>query len=125
MNYQSASRTIGLLVIGLFFLVSDLPADTGASAPGLTDRVIKHTLANGLTVLLVERHQSPIVSINLTFGVGGINEHNGATGLAHLYEHMAFKGTRTLGTKDYAREQPLLEELDRIQRRSSRPASGS
>jgi predicted Zn-dependent peptidase len=117
MRYQSVSRTIGLLVIGLFFLVSDLPADTGGtSAPGLADRVIKHTLANGLTVLLVERHQSPIVSINLTFGVGGINEHNGATGLAHLYEHMAFKGTRSLGTKDYAREQPLLEELDRIQR---------
>jgi predicted Zn-dependent peptidase len=117
MKYQRASRTIGLMVIGLFFLVSDLPADTGGtSAPGLADRVIKHTLANGLTVLLVERHQSPIVSINLTFGVGGINEHNGATGLAHLYEHMAFKGTRSLGTKDYAREQPLLEELDRIQR---------
>jgi predicted Zn-dependent peptidase len=106
-----------LLAISLFAIISNVPADAGGqSAPGLAERVIKHTLANGLTVLLVERHQSPIVSINLTFGVGGINEHNGATGLAHLYEHMAFKGTRTLGTKDYAGEQPVLEELDRIQR---------
>ena len=117
MTYQTASRTIIVFIIGFFVLGSDLLADPGSrSAPGLADRVIKHTLANGLTVLLVERHQSPIVSINLTFGVGGINEHNGATGLAHLYEHMAFKGTRTLGTRDYAREQPLLEELDHIQR---------
>ncbi|MEP6886717.1 MAG: pitrilysin family protein [Nitrospirales bacterium] len=117
MRYQKHSLAIGMVIIGLFVLMSDVRADSGGqSAPGLADRVINHTLANGLTVLLVERHQSPIVSINLTFGVGGINEHNGATGLAHLYEHMAFKGTRTLGTKNYAQEQPVLEELDRIQR---------
>ncbi|MDF2459892.1 MAG: putative Peptidase [Nitrospira sp.] len=116
MKHQKHSLIVGWFVFSLVLFMSNLPVDAGGrSAPGLADRVIKHTLANGLTVLLVERHQSPIVSINLTFGVGGINEHNGATGLAHLYEHMAFKGTRTLGTKDYAREQPLLEELDRIQ----------
>jgi len=85
-----------------------------AHAAGLAERVIEHKLANGLTVLLVERHQSPVLSINVTFGVGGANEHNGATGLAHLYEHMAFKGTRLLGTKDYEREQPLLDEMDRL-----------
>lgn len=84
------------------------------AAPGLEERVIEHRLANGLTVLMVERHQAPIVSINITFGVGGINERTGTTGVAHLYEHMAFKGTRTIGTKDYARERPLLEELDRL-----------
>ncbi|HYM36977.1 MAG TPA: pitrilysin family protein [Nitrospiraceae bacterium] len=94
----------------LFILSLSLPAQ-GA---GLADRVIEHRLANGLTVLLVERHQAPIVSINITFGVGGINELTGATGVAHLYEHMAFKGTRTIGTKDYARERPLLDELDRL-----------
>lgn len=113
---HGAARIIMVSIVAYLAIGSDLPAGTGgASAPGLADRVVQHTLANGLTVLMVERHQSPVVSINLTFGVGGINEHNGATGLAHLYEHMAFKGTRTLGTKDYAREQPLLEELDRIQ----------
>jgi predicted Zn-dependent peptidase len=91
-----------------------LNLDLVGAAPGLAERVIEHRLANGLTVLLVERHQAPIVSINMTFGVGGINELTGATGVAHLYEHMAFKGTRTIGTKDYARERPLLDELDRL-----------
>jgi predicted Zn-dependent peptidase len=117
MKHRKYFLVISLFAISLFVIISNVPADAGGqSSPGLAERVIKHTLANGLTVLLVERHQSPIVSINLTFGVGGINEHNGATGLAHLYEHMAFKGTRTLGTKDYAGEQPVLEELERIQR---------
>jgi predicted Zn-dependent peptidase len=86
-----------------------------AAAPsGLGDRVIEHKLANGLTVLMVERHQAPIVSINMTFGVGGVNEQVGQTGLAHLYEHMAFKGTRTVGTKDYEKEKPILDELHRV-----------
>jgi predicted Zn-dependent peptidase len=85
-----------------------------AASSGLGDRVIEHKLANGMTVLLVERHQAPVVSINMTFGVGGVNEQVGQTGLAHLYEHMAFKGTRTVGTKDYEKEKPILDELHRV-----------
>jgi len=85
-----------------------------AAAPGLADRVIEHRLANGLTILMVERHQTPIVSINMTFGVGGVNEQAGQTGLAHLYEHMAFKGTKTIGTRDFAKEQPILDELSKV-----------
>lgn len=92
---------------------SAMAAESGHQA-GLADRVIEHRLANGLTVLLVERHQSPVLSINITFGVGGVNEQTGATGIAHLYEHMAFKGTTTLGTQDYEKERPLLAELDRL-----------
>ena len=84
------------------------------NAPGLADRVIQRTLPNGLTVLMVERHQTPVVSTNLTYRVGGINEFTGSTGIAHLYEHMAFKGTKTFGTKNYEKEKPLLEELDRL-----------
>lgn len=89
------------------------PGPVAAASSGLAERVIEHKLANGLTVLMVERHQTPIVSINMTFSVGGVNEQVGQTGLAHLYEHMAFKGTRTIGTKDYAKEKPILDELSR------------
>ena len=86
-----------------------------AAAPsGLADRVIEHRLANGLTILMVERHQAPVVSLNMTFGVGGVNEQVGQTGLAHLYEHRAFKGTSTVGTKDYEKEKPLLNEMHRV-----------
>src|SRR5207245_1345631 len=62
----------------------------------------------------MERHQARIVAVNLTYKVGGVHEHNGITGVAHLYEHMAFKGTRTIGVTDAEKEKPVLEELDRI-----------
>ncbi len=85
-----------------------------AASFGLTDRVVEQKLANGMTILMVERHQTPVVSLNMTFGVGGVNEQVGQTGLAHLYEHMAFKGTRTVGTKNYEQERPVLEEWFRV-----------
>lgn len=107
-----ASRITVLIVTLLLTLSLDLNL-ASAAAPGLAERVIEHKLANGLTVLMVERHQTPIVSINMTFAVGGVNEQVGQTGLAHLYEHMAFKGTRTIGTKDYQKEKPILDELSR------------
>lgn len=98
-----------------------------AASFGLADRVLEKKLTNGLTILMVERHQTPVVSLNMTFAVGGVNEQVGQTGLAHLYEHMAFKGTRTVGTKDYEKERPILDEwyqvgteLERRQRELAR-----
>lgn len=117
------SRFTFLLLLAVLNLSLSLNLSSAAEAPrapSLADRVIEHRLANGLTVLLAERHQSPIVSINMTFGVGGMDERTGMTGVAHLYEHMAFKGTRTIGAKDYAQERPLLEELDRLNDRIDR-----
>ncbi len=107
-----ASRFTVFLLVTVFNLSLNL--DLLFAASNLADRVVEHKLANGLTVLMVERHQVPIVSINMTFAVGGVNEQLGQTGIAHLYEHMAFKGTRTVGTKDYAREKPILDELHKV-----------
>jgi predicted Zn-dependent peptidase len=63
----------------------------------------------------VKRSAVPTVSYNLSVRVGSVDEPGGRSGLAHLFEHMAFKGTETIGTIDFAREQPLLEELDRLE----------
>lgn len=110
---RHASRFTALIVAMALSLSFDLNP-TFAASPSLADRVVEQKLANGLTVLMVERHQTPVVSLNMTFRVGGVNEQIGQTGLAHLYEHMAFKGTRTVGTKSYEKERPLLEELSRV-----------
>lgn len=109
------TRRVLLALIGLVLLTGPAAAATGrTTAPGLAERVVEHRLANGLTLLLMERRQTPIVAVNLTYRVGGVHEHNGITGVAHLYEHMAFKGSRTIGVTDARQEQPILEELDRL-----------
>ncbi|MBI3803817.1 MAG: insulinase family protein [Nitrospirae bacterium] len=89
---------------------------SAASAQTLADRVVEKVLSNGLTVLMVERHQAPTVSFQITYKVGSVNEHSGITGVAHLYEHMAFKGTERLGTSDYQKEKSVLEELEGLNR---------
>ncbi|MDD2321488.1 MAG: pitrilysin family protein [Geobacteraceae bacterium] len=83
------------------------------SAAGLADKVQEHTLKNGMKLLLVERHTSPTVSAWIRFKVGSVNERSDERGIAHLLEHMLFKGTKTLGTKDYASEKPLLAAIEK------------
>ena len=80
----------------------------------LGSRVQEITLDNGLKVLLMERHQSPTVSLYLRFKVGSVDEESGSTGIAHLLEHMLFKGTQTLGTTNYREEIKILEQIDRV-----------
>src|SRR3989304_3787923 len=85
-----------------------------AFSESLDKRVIEHTLKNGMKLLLLERHQSPTVATTIMFKVGSADERTGMTGIAHLLEHMLFKGTKMLGTKDYKKEKSLLDKMDRI-----------
>ena len=55
---------------------------------------VKHTLGNGLDVLVHEDHACPIVSVNLWYHVGSKNEQPGHTGFAHLFEHLMFEGSQ-------------------------------
>ncbi len=90
-----------------------------AQAQNLEDKVTFHRLKNGLTVILAERHEAPTFSAIYGFKVGAVDEVPGITGLAHLFEHMAFKGTPRIGTSDFEKEQPLLQEANRIGRELS------
>ena len=76
--------------------------------------VIERTLKNGMTVLLVERHDAPTVALYMQFKVGGVDDPAGKTGIAHLLEHMMFKGSRMYGTTSYQAEVPIMEKIDRI-----------
>ena len=59
-----------------------------------------HVLDNGMKLLLLPRKGDPNISAGWVAKVGSVNERPGITGVAHLFEHMMFKGTHTLGTKD-------------------------
>src|SRR5512133_1789846 len=83
-------------------------------AAGLEGMVREHTLKNGMKVLLVERHTSPTVAAWIRFKVGAVDERSDERGIAHLLEHMLFKGTKTLGTTDYEKEKPLLDRIEAV-----------
>jgi zinc protease len=75
-----------------------------AGRPALAaDPVVATTLDNGLRVLLLEDHRSPILSFQVWYRVGARNEPPGLTGMAHLLEHMMFKGTPRHGPQEFAR----------------------
>jgi predicted Zn-dependent peptidase len=77
--------------------------------------VVERTLSNGMKVLMVARHDQPTVSCGWLARVGSANERPGITGLAHLFEHMMFKGTKTIGTRDAARDLELNRMQDEVQ----------
>jgi predicted Zn-dependent peptidase len=80
----------------------------------VAQQVTEFKLANGLKFIVLERHQAPVVSFLTYADVGGADEPEGKTGVAHFLEHLAFKGTTRIGTTNYQAEQPLLDRLDQL-----------
>ena len=102
-----------LLVLVLMLCGFVRPAGAASLPQDIRLPITQHTLRNGMQFLIVERRDSPTFSAYLRFKVGSASEPSGQTGLAHLLEHMMFKGTRIFGTTDPDREIPILERIDR------------
>jgi predicted Zn-dependent peptidase len=83
-----------------------------ADKPQIT--VEEHTLANGMKWLLYEQHDSPTVAAGWTARVGSVNERPGITGISHFFEHMMFKGTKTIGTTNIEEDLRLIEEQEKL-----------
>ncbi|MFC1763017.1 M16 family metallopeptidase [Planctomycetota bacterium] len=100
--------------LALVFLLLGVSLVSAQDLAAFEERVTEFTLDNGMTFLVLERHEAPVATL-LTFAeVGSVDEQRGRTGLAHLFEHMAFKGTTTIGTTDAAAERKLLDQMDEI-----------
>jgi len=76
--------------------------------------VTTFTLDNGLTFVVIERPEAPVVSFHTYADVGSVDEPEGRTGIAHMFEHMAFKGTTSIGTKDIEKEMAALQRQEDI-----------
>ena len=76
--------------------------------------VTEFTLDNGLTFIVVENHDAPVLSVLTYADVGSVDEVKGITGLAHVFEHMAFKGTTTIGAMDLEAEYAAMKKVDEI-----------
>jgi predicted Zn-dependent peptidase len=75
-------------------------------------RITVKKLPNGLTLMICERPEAPVFSFFTLVDAGSAQDPLGATGLAHMFEHMAFKGTDKIGTTNYAAEKPALEKVE-------------
>jgi len=101
-------RLVVLLVLVL------LPGRLGAVEKPRIE-VQELTLGNGMRFLLFERHESPTVAAGWVARVGSANEREGVTGISHLFEHMMFKGTRTIGTRDIEADLRIIDEQEKVQ----------
>src|SRR5580658_7866991 len=75
-------------------------------------KVTEFTLPNGLHFLIIERHEAPVVSFHTYVNVGSVDDPSGETGIAHMFEHMAFKGTPTIGSKNWPLEKKALDQIE-------------
>jgi len=75
-------------------------------------RVTEFTLPNGLHFIVLERHEAPVVSFHTYVNTGSVDDPEGKTGLAHMFEHMAFKGTETIGSKNWPEEKKAMEAIE-------------
>jgi len=113
---KHALQKLRIVVIGvaiLFFILASRPVEAQDLA-AFEKRMTEFTLDNGLKFLILERHEVPVVSFHIHADVGSVDEVKGITGLAHLFEHLAFKGTKTIGTKNYDAEAKAMARMDEL-----------
>ena len=108
---QQKLRVVVIGVVILLFALVSRPVHAQDLA-AFEKRMTEFTLDNGLKFLVLERHEVPVVSFHIYADVGAVDEDRGITGLAHLFEHMAFKGTKTIGTKNYMAEAEVMAKID-------------
>ena len=122
---QNLTRlSLSLVLLVSFWLLpapqqalGDTPTTAESIQPYLdrvVDKVSEFTLDNGMKFIVLENHEAPVVSFVTYANVGGANEPDGKTGVAHFLEHLAFKGTQQIGTNNYRAEEKLLNQLDQL-----------
>lgn len=106
----SASALAALLALTTAFAPAPLAAQ---DLDAFEEKVTEFTLDNGLHFIIIERDVAPVASFLTYVKVGGVDEPVGNTGIAHIFEHMAFKGTDVIGTTDWQAEREAIDRMDR------------
>ena len=108
-------RLIRKLLAAAVCLLVTLSALGADAEQGVQPQVV--TLENGLQLLFVERHEQPTVAACVIYDVGSCNDPAGVSGIAHMFEHMMFKGSQIIGTSDFDAEWKLMQEQDKLRDR--------
>src|SRR5580698_3215922 len=113
-------RPIATAILSLAALAHAAAQDLKSPAPDVKNQQLKdfeqrtttRVLPNGLTIIICERHDAPVFSYTTFVDAGDVDDPNGDSGLAHMFEHLAFKGTSEIGTTDYAAEKAALAKVE-------------
>jgi predicted Zn-dependent peptidase len=98
-NKMKKYYRVAAAAIIVLFMQFGLSAPARAVEYGITE----HTLPNGLKVLVLEKHSTPVVAVQVWYRVGSHNEWPGVRGIAHLFEHMMFRGSEHYGPEEHSR----------------------
>jgi len=99
------------LAFAACFSAQELPAQ---NLQEFAKHVTEFNLANGMHFIVLERHEAPVVSFHTYVNTGSVDDPKGRTGLAHMFEHMAFKGTETIGSTNWPAEKSALANIERV-----------
>jgi predicted Zn-dependent peptidase len=103
-------KRIAIRILAVVFALTTIAAAQDLAA--FEKRITVKKLDNGLTVVICERPEAPVFSFFTHVDTGSVQDPQGKTGLAHMFEHMAFKGTDNIGTTDYPAEKVALEKVE-------------
>jgi predicted Zn-dependent peptidase len=105
---QRNLRTAAIFAAALLAFAPARAQDLKSFEQKITTKV----LPNGLTLIICERPEAPVFSYSTFVDAGDVNDPSGQSGLAHMFEHLAFKGTSEIGTTDYAAEKVALAKVE-------------
>jgi predicted Zn-dependent peptidase len=101
-------RTAAIFAAGFMAFASARSQDL----KNFEQRITTKVLPNGLTLIICERPEAPVFSYSTFVDAGDVNDPSGQSGLAHMFEHLAFKGTSEIGTTDHAAEKVALAKVE-------------
>jgi predicted Zn-dependent peptidase len=104
-------RRIRFALLGLLLAMA-LPAAQSQDLKSFEQKITTKVLPNGLTLIICERPEAPVFSFSTFIDAGDVNDPSGQSGLAHMFEHLAFKGTSEIGTTNYAAEKIALAKIE-------------
>jgi predicted Zn-dependent peptidase len=111
-SIKYAMRIQGKYILGIMMLCLIATALPAQDLDSYEDKVTEFTLDNGLHFIIVERSVAPVAHFFTLVNVGAANEPVGSTGIAHIFEHMVFKGSHTIGTTNYDEELEYINQMD-------------
>ena len=111
-NHRFRKGTLAAALTMMMLAMLSIAPARGQDVKSFEQKITTKVLPNGLTIIICYRPDAPVFAYNTFIDAGAVNDPSGESGLAHMFEHLAFKGTSQIGTTDYAQEKAALAKVE-------------